>query len=34
MGIKRVTRNILTFFTVIQKQEITKTIKLEFFASP
>ena len=31
---KRVTRNSSTFFTVIQKQEITKTINYNFFGSP
>ena len=33
LGIRRVTRNSLTFFTVIQKQK-TKTFKLQLFASP
>ena len=34
LGIKRVTRNSLTFLTVIKKKEITKTIKLQLFVSP
>ena len=33
-GIKRVTRNSPTFFSVIQEQETTKTINYNFFASP
>ena len=32
-GIKRVTRNCPNFFAVIQKQETTKTINYNFFAS-
>ena len=34
LGIKRVTRNSPKFFTVIQKQETTKTINYTVFASP
>ena len=35
LGIKRVTRNIPTFYrNLLQKQETTKTVNYNFFAGP